>query len=468
MEPSAEKNQQASPQTKENADFGEHTASSPTDAATYVVNFYQEATGATPPFEQAGAIARSFPTEQRQTAIQMMRDELQTRGVPTDHADDFQVTVDYDALQRRLRKEVINAPNEWIRDKVDEYQGNASSIVDMISDPSFLKNDQDRNTIRDLFVSAIRRVRPDVTLPTDLTELSALYKTTLEEYQEERKRDIEQEKAVEGVKREELHQRYAANEAMYTEAQKGLEQSVEKVAGMFDTLVKYAIANGANPEIFAHIPKVCNPKMFTPIAMEGGLLGTVNALGIVEINSHSATDAAVVAHEATHRAQRLASGNIGREEIAELYGIHMLKDEVDTHSDRYHGLSHDEREKKGQVDKEVVVVACKKVLEGLTDWAVEKAKQLQTEHQGSSIIPADRPQNYPDQIALINVIKRSIQQQGDLSSEETDARILTAALTGDFKYLIGQVDKATLKSLLDATPIPPELEDKYKAQVGDL
>ncbi len=229
-------------------------------------------------------------------------------------------------------------------------------------------------------------------------------------------------------------------------------------------LVDFSIQNGVPPQQFSHISRVFEEDghvLLPPIEnMRAALVKvhgptdramrtralTTRKTGQVFVPEEQADSVHDVLHESTHRAAWLKDRELGLSinttniaiQLASRFGVTITADgKVDPNSDYIKRMAQNEEERENLIQffTETLKAETPKVTEAITEWVTQKANGVVTK-EGKKIILAEEDMAYDDEVRYANEIRVRMMQQNGLTQETVDAKLITAALTGDINELI--------------------------------
>lgn len=240
-------------------------------------------------------------------------------------------------------------------------------------------------------------------------------------------------------------------------------ETLETTRQAMNTLVGFAIENGAEPKKFSHIERVFaedghillpSLKMMrdelaklhgeTDMTRRTEVL-TAQKTGEVFVPEEQAGSVHDVFHESIHRASWLHDREQGLGEktalkvkqLAERYGVQITPDgKIDPNSEYINKYTSNENEKAMLVEyfTETLRKEVPRITEGLTEWATQRANGLVTK-EGNKVIMEDSDFAYEDEVKYVNEIKVRMMQKEGITDESADTKLITAALTGDMGEL---------------------------------
>lgn len=240
-----------------------------------------------------------------------------------------------------------------------------------------------------------------------------------------------------------------------------LAEQVEASRKAVEALVEFALANGAEPSSFDHLQEVWKPEHYNSIPSEemppnnAGL--TIAETGDVFIRKDRTGNFHTVFHESVHRSAHLRrirdNASQPAEIVAGLYGFTISPDGKSLEPlDATILDAIPEADREGFLEnwRQEVKMATNILVEGITEWAVQKANGLNT--ADGSVITISKDENtYPLHTDVIDTIHGA----PGLEPQKADVLLIETALTGDLSRLAkGTEGSLTIAEVLsEFTPI---------------
>lgn len=101
----------------------------------------------------------------------------------------------------------------------------------------------------------------------------------------------------------------------------------------------------------------------------------------------------------------------------------------------HHSQTDEEREYLIQFFTETLKEETPKVTEGLTEWTTQRANNTATK-EDAFVKMAEEDVVYKDEVKYISEVRLKLKEKEGLSDDQADAKIITAALTGDISELL--------------------------------
>ena len=243
---------------------------------------------------------------------------------------------------------------------------------------------------------------------------------------------------------------------------------VEKSRETTEALVALAIQNGAEPSSFDHLEEVWKPESYynapTDVLPPNVKALTLAETGDVFIREDNSSDFHTIFHESIHRSahlRRIRDENPPPAEIvAGLYGFTISPDGKTLQPLDPATLENiPEADREGFLEnwREQVKAATNILVEGLTEWAVQRANGLKTA-DGQTINISKEERLYPLHTEVID----SLREVSGLDPQKADALLIETALTGDLRILNrGMGDGLSLAQFLsEFTPIFIDIKER--------
>lgn len=240
-----------------------------------------------------------------------------------------------------------------------------------------------------------------------------------------------------------------------------LTEQVEASRKAVEALVAFALANGAEPNSFDHLQKVWKSEHYNSIPSErmppnnAGL--TIAETGDVFIRKDRTGNFHTVFHESIHRCAHLRRIRDNAPQPAEIvagfYGFAISPDGKSLEpldNTILDAIPEVNREGFLENYRQKIKIATKILVEGITEWAVQKANGLNTA-DGLAITVSKDENTYPMHTEVIN----TIHEVSGLKPQKADALLIEIALTGDLiKLAKGTRGSLTIAQVLsEFTPI---------------
>lgn len=240
-------------------------------------------------------------------------------------------------------------------------------------------------------------------------------------------------------------------------------QTLEMSRQTMDTLVDFATQNGVVAERFSHLARVFEadghvllPPMETMrrelVKIHGESDHTLRTralmarkTGQVFVPEEQAGSVHDVFHESIHRAAWLRDRELGLSinttdivrQLANRYKVTISADgKVDPNSEYIKRFCQTDQERENHIQffTETLKRETPRVTEGLTEWTTQRVNGMTTK-EGVTIKMEEKDRVYEDEIQYINEVRAKLIKKEGLTSDQADAKIITAALTGDISEL---------------------------------
>ena len=235
-------------------------------------------------------------------------------------------------------------------------------------------------------------------------------------------------------------------------------QTLETSRQTMASIVSFVTQNGVAPERFSHLTKVFAPEghvLLPPIeTMRTELTRTygqndrtmrtraltARKTGQVFVPEEQSGSVHDIFHESIHRAAWLRDRELGLntnttdivQQLAGRYGVTISADgRVDPNSEYLKRYSQTDEEKENLIQffTETLKEETSKVTEGLTEWTTQRA-------EGAMVKTAEGEMAYEDEVRYINDVRSRLKEKEGITDAQADAKVITAALTGDISELL--------------------------------
>lgn len=242
------------------------------------------------------------------------------------------------------------------------------------------------------------------------------------------------------------------------------ERTLETTRQVMDGLVGFATQNGINPIRFSHIPKVFGGEghiLLPPIAVmrrelanahgESDLNSRTRALtarktGEVFVPEEQAGSLHDVLHESIHRAAWLRDRELGlntnttniANQLADGFGVSIdASGGIDPQSEYIQRFSETDEDRAHLIKyfTETLRTFTPRVTEGLVEWATQRADGI-AKNSGIVIDMNEEDNVYDYEIQKLNKVRIQLMEDEKLTANQVDAKLITAALTGDISDLM--------------------------------